>query len=265
MSTLRFLSIGSSSSGNCYYVGTEHYGFLFDAGVNFRTVKRTLKENNIALEDIYGVFITHDHTDHIKYAGVLGEIHNIPIYSTKEIIDGINRNPVTEPKLASSSHLFKKCEPVTIKDFTIQSFPTSHDASDSVGYAISYDNKTLVIATDLGFISKEVADQILKANFLVIETNYDKEMLKNGPYPYNLKQRVNSHTGHLSNEHTAHFLADNWHKNLSHVFLCHISGENNTLELAYQTVSKALAEKQITPKLLIPLPRLTPTEMFILK
>lgn len=121
----------------------------------------------------------------------------------------------------------------------------------------------MVIATDLGYISKEVSDNIAKANYLVIEANYDEEMLKNGPYSYNLKQRVRSHTGHLNNEHTAKFLADNWHSNLTHLFLCHLSGENNTPELAYETVAKALNEKNIIPKLFVVLDRLIPSKMYV--
>lgn len=122
----------------------------------------------------------------------------------------------------------------------------------------------MVIATDLGYISKEVADSIAKANYLVIEANYDEEMLKNGPYNYFLKQRVSSHIGHLNNEHTARFLADNWHNGLTHIFLCHISGENNTPEIAYNTVYGALKEKNISPKLFVTLDRLAPSKMFVL-
>jgi len=265
MGKFQFMSIGSSSGGNCYYVGTTEYGFLIDAGISVRTVKKALKEHKIDFENIYGIFLTHDHTDHVKYAGILAEKHNLPIFATQEVFDGINSNGNVEPKVASQNRkIFKKYDITTIKDFIFQSFPVSHDASDAMGYAITFKNKKLVIATDLGYISKEVADHISKANYLVIEANYDDEMLKSGPYPYNLKQRVRSHTGHLSNKHTAKFLADNWHKDLTHIFLCHISGENNTNELAYDIVKEALDEKNITLKIFTALPRLTPTEMYIL-
>ncbi|MDR1543404.1 MAG: MBL fold metallo-hydrolase [Prevotellaceae bacterium] len=264
MGQFKFYSIGSSSNGNCYFVGTDDYGFLIDAGIPVRNVKRALKEHNIALEQIFGIFLTHDHTDHVQYVEGLGEVHKIPIYATKEVYEGIKRNSRVKVHLTDSRHIFRKCEAVNIRDFTFQSFPVSHDASDCMGYAITFGEKTLVIATDLGFIGKEAANHIAKANFLVIEANYDENMLKNGPYPYHLKQRVSSHTGHLSNVHTANFLADNWHENLTHVFLCHISGDNNTPEIALQTVSNALSAKNIVPKMLIPLNRTEPTEMVIL-
>ncbi|MDR0829797.1 MAG: MBL fold metallo-hydrolase [Prevotellaceae bacterium] len=263
MAQFKFYSIGSSSNGNCYFVGTDDYGFLVDAGINVRTLKRALKEYNISLDKIFGVFLTHDHTDHVQFVEALGEGQNIPIYSTKEVFEGIHRNFRVKADLTNCRKFFKKGEVVNIRDFAFQSFPVSHDASDAMGYSITFDNRTLVIATDLGFIGKEVADHISKANYLVIEANYDEEMLKNGPYTYHLKQRVSSHTGHLSNTHTAKFLADNWHENLSHIFLCHISGDNNTPEIAYQTVFNALSAKNITPKMLIPLNRTEPTEMVI--
>lgn len=260
---MRFLSIASSSNGNCYYVGNGYYGFLVDAGVSVKQIKHSLKAHKLSLKNIFGIFITHDHLDHIKFSGVLCEKYNIPIYATQEVFDGIKRNAQVEPKPISSRKIFKKCDTVVIGDFAFCSFPVSHDASDAMGFAVTYKEQTLVIATDLGFVGKEAADHIVKANYLVIETNYDETMLRNGKYPHHLKQRVSSHTGHLSNSHTASFLAANWHENLTHIFLCHISGENNMPEIAYKTVSDALTVKNITPKVLVALPRLTPSEMYI--
>lgn len=259
-----FMSLGSSSSGNCYYVGTREYGFLVDAGINVKTIKRTLRENGIEMDRIFGVFITHAHTDHVRYVGVLAEKYNIPIYSTQLVSDGIAHNHQTSPRISSQNRrIFQRGQSVRVKDFTFTSFPVSHDINDAMGYSITYQDKRLVIATDLGYISKEVSDHIVRANYLVIESNYDEEMLKNGPYPYHLKQRVKSHTGHLSNDHTAKFLADNWHDDLTHLFLCHISGENNTPELAYETVKDALDQKQIQPTRFEVLDRLMPSEMFV--
>lgn len=263
MGQFQFFSVGSGSSGNCYYVGTEEYGFLIDVGVGIRNIKRALKDNGLSIEKIWGIFITHDHTDHIRSAGILGEKFNIPIYTTREVHEGINRNFHIEPKLQTSRKYIKKGESVIIRDFSFNAFPVSHDASDSMGFTVTFGKHCLVIATDLGYIGKEAADQIAKANYLVIEANYDDLMLKNGPYPYPLKQRVRSHTGHLCNDHTALFLADNWHPGLTHVFLCHLSQDNNTPELAYQTVLNALETKGIELKVLHPLERLTPSRLYL--
>lgn len=263
MDRLRFLSIGSGSSGNCYYIGTGEYGFLIDAGISVRTIKHVLKENNLDFEKIWGIFVTHDHTDHIKSVGVLGEKYHIPVYVTQEMRDGINRNYKVTDKLVSCCKYFHKGELINVKDFTFQAFPVSHDATDCVGYSIKYRDQRFVIATDLGFISKEVADQIAKANYLVIEANYDEDMLQYGSYSYPLKQRVKSYLGHLSNIHTANFLADNWHDGLQYVFLCHLSQDNNTREIAYDTVNNALQAKGICPKLLYALQRTVPSQLYI--
>lgn len=265
MDRLRFFSIGSGSSGNCYYIGTGEYGFLVDAGVSAKTVIKGLKDNNLSFENIWGIFITHDHTDHIKGVGALGEKYHIPIYATEEIHKGIKKNYHVKETLTSSCKFFKKGEIVSIREFNIISFPVSHDATDCVGYTFIYGNQRFVVATDLGYISKEVADQIGKANYLVIEANYDETMLMNGSYSYPLKQRVKSHTGHLSNAHTANFLADNYQTQLTHVFLCHLSQENNTPEIAYKTVNDALTEKGISLEVLIPLERTTVSKMYIFK
>ena len=173
MDRLRFFSMGSGSSGNCYYIGTASYGFLIDAGVAVRTVKRELKEHGLSFENIWGIFITHDHTDHIKAVGVLGEKYHIPVYVTAEMHKGINRNYRVTEKLVSAHKFYKKGDNIVIRDFTIQAFPVSHDASDCVGYSFIYGNQRFVIATDLGFIGKEAADHIVRANYLVIEANYD--------------------------------------------------------------------------------------------
>ena len=265
MDRLRFFSMGSGSSGNCYYVGTGEYGILIDAGVGVRAIKKELKTKGIGLEQIWGIFITHDHTDHIKSVGSLGEKSHIPVYLTREMHAGIDRNYHVAEKLNSCCRHYTKGDVVTIKDMTIQSFAVSHDATDCVGYTICYGDQCMVLATDLGYISKEVADQIKRANYLVIEANYDETMLKNGPYPYPLKERVRAHTGHLSNDHTANFLADNYHEGLSHIFLCHLSKENNTPDIAYNTVNEALQSKGITVELLKPLARTEPSEMYVFR
>lgn len=265
MEPLVFFSMGSGSSGNCYYLGTRQYGFIIDAGISVRTIKRELKLHNIKLSNIWGVFITHDHTDHIKSVGILGEVLHIPVYVTKEMRNGINRNYRVTEKINTCCHFYKKGEHVQIKDFDIQAFPVSHDATDCVGFTFTYNDKKFVFATDLGYIGKEAAEHITKANYLVIEANYDETMLKNGPYPYPLKERVRSHLGHLCNDHTAQFLASNYNSNLTHVFLCHLSKENNTPQKAFDTVNSRLVEKGITLQTLLPLPRTDATQTFTLE
>lgn len=263
MGNLYFLSLGSGSSGNCYYIGTNDYGFLIDAGISSVRTRKYLKKYNISLEQIQGIFITHDHTDHAKYAGILNTKYGIPIFTTKRIFYGMqrNRNLKNPPTFCNFIH---KNETIQLRDFSILPFPVSHDASECMGFTFSFHNKNFTIATDLGFINDFAAQQISLSDYLVIEANYDEQMLENGPYPEPLKNRVKGTHGHLSNHTTATFLAENWNGKLKYIFLCHLSAENNNPRLAYQTVFNKLQNKDITPHFLAPLDRLTPSELFIL-
>lgn len=263
MGNLHFLSLGSGSSGNCYYIGTNEYGFLIDAGISSVRVKKYLKKYNILLSNIQGIFITHDHADHVKYAGILNSKYEIPLFTTKRIFYGIqrNRNVKNPPTFCNFIH---KNETLTLKDFSILPFQVSHDSSECVGFTFSFRNKHFTIATDLGYINDIASQQITKSDYLVIEANYDENMLEKGPYPLILKNRVKGLKGHLSNRTTAEFLAENWNENLKYIFLCHLSAENNTPQLAYQTIFNKLQSKNITPHFLVPLDRLNPSELFIL-
>lgn len=263
MKNLYFFSLGSGSTGNCYYIGTDEYGFLIDAGISSVRIKRYLKKHNIPFSNIKGIFITHNHTDHVKYAGILNSKYEIPIYTTKRIFWGIlrNRNVKNPPTFCNFIH---KEESFSIKDFTILPFPVSHDSTECIGFTFYFLDKTFTIATDLGYINDITAKQILSSNYLVIESNYDEKMLENGPYPEILKNRIKSPQGHLCNNYTADFLAKNWNDNLKYIFLCHLSAENNTPQLAYQTIFNKLKSENITPHFLAPLDRLTPSELFIL-
>jgi|GEM_PF-208991 len=200
---VRFISLASGSSGNCYYLGTDTYGILIDAGIGIRTIKKTLKDFNILMESIRAVFVTHDHADHIKAVGHLGEKMNIPVYTTARIHEGINRSYCMTEKLSTSVRYLEKQVPMMLEDFRIESFEVPHDGTDNVGYCIEIDGKVFSFLTDLGEITPTAADYISKANYLILEANYDEEMLKMGPYPQYLKERIMSRTGHMSNSATA--------------------------------------------------------------
>ena len=242
---IRFLSLGSGSSGNCYYLGTDTYGILIDAGIGIRNIKKILKEHGILLETIRAVFITHDHADHIKAVGHLGEKHAIPIYTTTMIHRGINKSYCVTEKLSTSVRILEKETPMTLEDFKIESFEVPHDGTDNVGYCIEVFGKVFSFLTDLGEITPLAAQYIRKANYLVVEANYDEEMLRMGSYPAHLKHRITGMNGHMSNSATARFLADNYTDKLRYIWLCHLSKDNNHPELAYKTVELALREKGI--------------------
>lgn len=236
------MSLASGSSGNCYYLGTETYGILIDAGISVRSIKKALKEHNIGMETIRAVFVTHDHADHIKAVGTLGEVLYIPIYATAATHEGIKRSYCLTEKLHSSvRHLVKGC-PVQIEAFQIEAFEVPHDGTDNVGFSVNIDGKTFSFLTDLGEITPTAEAYIARSNFLIIEANYDEEMLRMGNYPPHLKARITSSTGHLSNQTTAHFLANHFPPGLTHIWLCHLSKDNNHPELAYKTVEYKLRE-----------------------
>ena len=202
---IKFISLASGSSGNCYFLGTDRYGILVDAGIGIRTIKKTLKELGIGLDIIRAVFITHDHADHIKAVGHLGEKFGIPVYSTPEVHAGINKSYCMTEKLSTCVHYLHKGETMELEDFTITAFEVPHDGTDNVGYCMNIDGKIFSFLTDLGHITPTAAEYICKANYLVLEANYDEEMLKMGPYPQYLKERIAGPNGHMSDRETADF------------------------------------------------------------
>ena len=255
---VKFISLASGSSGNCYYIGTEKYGILIDAGIAVRTIKKSLKEVGIGMETIRAVFVTHDHADHIKAVGGLGEKLHIPVYTTARIHEGINKSYCMTEKLHSSVHYLEKEEPMVLEDFHIESFEVPHDGTDNVGYCIEIDGKVFSFLTDLGEITPTAAKFIRKAN-------YDDEMLRMGTYPQYLKERITSRTGHMSNIATAEFLAENITEDLKYIWLCHLSKDNNHPELAYKTVEWKLKSKGILvgkDVQLCALKRSTPSDLY---
>lgn len=263
---LRFLSLSSGSSGNCYYLGNDNEGIIIDAGISARKIKKILEENNIDRGTIRGLCVTHDHSDHIISAGYIGERWGIPIYTTKGVIEGMNRNFRMPEKIYTAHRFITKEVPFFIGGFEITAFEVLHDGNDNVGYLVRYGDLTFAFATDLGCITPTVKKYVLQSDCMVIEANYDINMLRFGRYPEYLKKRIQSNNGHLCNDITAAFLAEEFTPKLSKIFLCHISAENNTPEIAFETVSKALSARGIKvgdDVDVIPLVRTKPSPMYI--
>jgi phosphoribosyl 1,2-cyclic phosphodiesterase len=263
-----FLSLASGSSGNCYYLGVSGYGILIDAGIGVRAIRKILKEKGLDFEKIAAVLVTHDHADHIKALGCLGEKYHIPIYATGKVHEGIDRSRYVEDTLLQSRRTIEKGQPFTIRDFRVEAFEVPHDSSDSVGYLIEYGNCRFTLATDVGYISDTVSDYLCRANHLVLEANYDEEMLWTGNYPDFLKERVASTTGHLSNHEAADFLATHYRPHMKNIWLCHLSRENNHPELACKTVDLRMAQEGIRvgrDVTLTVLRRMMPSEVFVLE
>jgi phosphoribosyl 1,2-cyclic phosphodiesterase len=238
-----FCSLSSGSSGNCYYLGSETHGILIDAGISATSIRKFLKEMGISIHAIMGILVTHKHSDHVRGLEVLTRKYNIPIYTTQKI-----RKSIISPKSNLSRDNLREIDlqkEFHLAGLNIVAFPVHHDAPETIGFHVSYGNKKITIVTDLGHICETAAEYIKAANLLVIESNYDEQMLVNGQYPYFLKARVKSDHGHLGNHQTAAFLAENISDNLTHICLAHLSKNNNTPEIALQSLRQAFFERGI--------------------
>lgn len=198
------------------------------------------------MQSVMGVMITHNHTDHIKGLYQLTKRNNLPVFTTQKIWKSI-LSPVT-PVSKDCIRVISLQEQFNVAGFSIEAFPVYHDAPETVGYHICVADKKITILTDLGHICATAASYIKAANLLVIESNYDEEMLTNGSYPAYLKNRIKSETGHLANHHTAAFLAENIGDHLTHICLAHLSKNNNTPFLALEAFNKAMSKKGIELK-----------------
>ena len=226
-----------------------------------------MEEAGLSMQSVLGVCITHDHIDHILYAGGYGEKLGLPVYATEQVHTGIVSNSRVKIKPGASKRTICKDTPFVIGPFRITAFDVPHDGSDNVGYTIRYNDKTFVIATDLGHIPQGVAEQIARADYLVLEANYDRNMLETGPYPRYLKERIRQSYGHLCNDDTAGFLASAPLQSLTRLFLCHLSRENNRPELALNAVTSALTGRGVRVGADIQvfcLPRGKPSECYLL-
>lgn len=277
---LDFISFGSGSSGNCAYIGDDTSGLLIDAGVEADKVVAELKRNGIDMRKVEGIVLTHDHSDHVRFAyNLLRKHKHMHVFCTPRTLNGLLRRHAISNRIKDYHKPIYKEHPFKIGNFTLVAFEVMHDGTDNAGFSISNGGHTLVVATDLGCISERVDHYMRQANYLMIEANYDSAMLDAGSYPEYLKARIRSDNGHLDNRVTAEYLAKIYTPALRHVFLCHLSKDNNTPELALQAVEAALhgaglteigdgsgsPYARIAPLQLMALPRFEPTGMIALR
>lgn len=236
---LRFISFGSGSSGNCYYLYTETDSILIDVGVGLRSLKKHFHNYGMQFEDIHHILITHDHADHVKSVGSLSNDFHLPVYTTRKVHMGIERNYCVRKKIVPQNvHVIEKGVPFTLGEFKVTPFGVPHDSTDNVGYFVEQGGVCFCLLTDVGHITEEMHEFIGRANYLVIEANHSVEMLLQGNYPQYLKDRILGPNGHLSNDACGKALAEHATSNLRHVWLCHLSEENNHPELARKTVEQ---------------------------
>lgn len=238
MSELKVAMLASGSKGNAALISSGKQNFLVDMGISCRMLGTRLKEIGLGLDDLDGVFITHEHTDHIKGLETFSKKYAVPIYSSEKTWQAVllkNRNIDRR-----NCRVIKGS--VVCGDMKINSFNISHDAADPHGYSFIYNKSKCTYVTDTGFVTETIKNEVQDADVLVLEANHDVTMLKNGIYPEVLKQRILSTRGHLSND-SAGWLLAGLPRLPQQVFLAHLSHENNLPGVAMQTVQKILAEK----------------------
>ena len=231
-----FCSIASGSSGNCTYTGTDHTALLVDAGVSARQIEKGLKSIDRTATDIDGILVTHEHSDHIKGLGVLSRRYGIPIYGTKGTLNAIANCSSLGSIDAGLYREIHVDEDFQVGDVTVHPFEIPHDAAQPSAYRISHEETSVAVVTDLGVFSDYIIENMKGLDAVLLEANHDIRMLQAGPYPYYLKQRILGTHGHLSNENAGRLLCRVLHDNLKHIFLGHLSKENNYDALAYETV-----------------------------
>ena len=233
---MRLCSIASGSSGNCIYVGSDLTHLLVDTGISKKRIEESLVELEVKGEELNGILITHEHSDHIQGLGVFCRKYEVPIYATKGTIAGICACKTLGKMPEGLFREISSDETFDVGDLTVKPFAISHDANEPTGFRIEQEEKAVAVATDLGIYDDYIVENLKGLDAVVLEANHDIHMLEVGPYPYPLKRRVLGDHGHLSNELSGRLLCKILHDKMKHVVLGHLSRENNFPELAYETV-----------------------------
>lgn len=224
---IELCALASGSNGNCYYIGNERDAILVDAGISARKILTRLDEAGLDASKIRGVFITHEHTDHVRGVRSLTKRLGIPAWFSLGTLDALKE--ADRPEIAN---IFVPGSVVHCGNFLVHSFLKNHDAAEPCSFRLEHDGWHIGVFTDIGEPCDRLKSNLRKCHALFIETNYDERMLWDGPYPYVLKRRVASSHGHLSNDQAFELIRDHAGPELLHVFLSHLSGENNRPELA---------------------------------
>lgn len=242
----RFLSISSGSNGNCYYIGNEKTSLMIDAGIGYRTIKQRMEKAGEDVGSVEMLFVTHDHVDHIRGLAALAKRLSVPVYASARLHDALTRHKAVGPDLAGSRRVLRPGHEEVMKGVRCLAFEVPHDATQTLGYWLDFFGTRFVFMTDLGRIPEYAYEYCASADYLIIESNYDVDMLMRGPYPPDLKARILGDCGHLSNDACASAIRRIWHPGLRGIFLCHISKDNNTPQLAYDTAHRALTSLGLT-------------------
>ena len=277
---LKFLSLSSGSCGNCYFLSDGKSGLLIDAGVSVRRLKKALMEHGLGTDSFQAVLVTHDHLDHIRHLGSYCKHLKKPVYATSTLHEALAHHTFTRDYITDFRQMLPDGEPLRIclcgetpeSELPLVShFIVPHDATQTVGYFIEWSGVRFFLMTDAGRVTDEAIEYARKADAVVFESNYDSGMLIGGPYTHELKMRICQGNGHLSNDECASAIHRFWHPGLKNLFLCHLSENNNTPSLAFDSAAEALRSIRIDTGLtakditnLQTLPRTHASQMFVL-
>lgn len=214
---------------------------MIDAGISAKRIEQGLASIDRSMKDIQGIFVSHEHSDHVQGLGVLARRYQIPIYGTEGTLNAVKKMASLGKIDGDLYHVIRADEAVQLQDLKICPFAISHDAAEPVAYRIESDGKRAAVATDLGFYNENIIKELQKLDAVLLESNHDIHMLQVGAYPYPLKRRILGEKGHLSNEAAGKLLCRILHDDMKAVFLGHLSKENNYEELAYETVKLEIA------------------------
>jgi phosphoribosyl 1,2-cyclic phosphodiesterase len=222
-------SLNSGSNGNSYYIGNEEDAVLVDAGISCREMEKRMQRSGLLLSKVRAVFISHEHSDHIRGVEVFSRKHQIPVYITEKTLAG--------SRMQLDSHLihhFCTNAPTEIGNLKVHAFSKQHDAADPHSFTIEYSDIKIAVLTDIGVVCENVASNFSNCDAAFLETNYCEQMLSEGNYPYYLKQRISSNKGHLSNRQALELFTRYKSEKLKHVLLSHLSKDNNSPETALE-------------------------------
>ncbi len=240
---MRLTTFASGSGGNCALVQGGGASLLVDAGISLRRIRTALKLHDLTVDDLDAVVITHDHTDHVSALKMLTKYHSVPVYASGRAADHLYG---MAPELVDRLQRIDPGKPFRLKNLTLTAFSTPHDTPGSVGYVMESPEGRLGMCTDTGCITEEMLRWLTGCDAVLIEANHDLEMLRYGPYPYPLKRRILSERGHLSNADCASLACALAAAGTERVVLGHLSRENNTPRLAFDTVRRALDAQGFT-------------------
>ena len=243
----KFCSLYSGSSGNSSLVQSDTTKILIDAGQSTKKIIEALDSIKIDPATIDAIIITHEHSDHTKGLGNFSKKYEIPVYANKETWDAM---PKQMEKISKENIKFFTFKDFEIGDIKIKAFPIPHDAANPCGFNLYHDNKKMSLVTDIGHITPEIMTNLKNSSFLLLESNYEPEILKCSQYPYILKERIKGPNGHLSNSDAGKTISYLSSHGLKNVMLGHLSKENNFPELAYKTVVNELIENNISENIL---------------